>query len=382
LPSLAAKIEAKLEPRLEERLEHAYRTSYLHSDALIAKLMAVFWVAVNLFFVTVDFVVLGLGPMLLHALIARAVIVLFVALYIIRFSRSISPAEYDRLTLAMWLVASACILYLHGYARPTTYVNYYSVDILVVISMYVVVPGTFWNRVVPALFYTAGHLAVFFLIKTVDQPAVYLLFLISFLIANVIGLYFSTRYYTSRRQEFLGRWQDAATREKLAELANRDELTGALNRRGFFRRAEQEFAARALRDTTLSICVIDIDHFKTVNDTFGHQAGDEALKTFSAYVLGNSRDSDCFGRTGGEEFALLLPRTDAEKAMAIAERLRRRCRRLFENAANPALSFTVSIGVAEANSGDKTVYDFYGRADKALYAAKSGRDKVCLAAER
>jgi diguanylate cyclase (GGDEF)-like protein len=383
MPSLAAKIEKRLEPRLEERLEQAYRTRYLHSDTIIAKLMAAFWVAVNLFFVSVDFVVLGLGPTLLQALIVRAVILLFVSLYILRLSRSISPADYDRSTLVIWLIASACVLYLQAFTRPPTYINYYTVDILIVMSMYVVVPGTFWNRVIPALLYTVGHFAIFLLVKKVDQPAVYLIFFASFLIVNVIGLYFSTRYYTSRRQEFLGRRQDAATREKLAELANRDELTGALNRRGFFSRAEEEFAVRALQDTPLTICAIDIDYFKAVNDTFGHHAGDEALKTFSAHVRGASREGDCFGRTGGEEFALLLPRTDGKKALAIAERLRRQCRRLFNTSENPGLGFTVSIGVAQAIPGDKTVYDLYRRADKALYAAKGGgRDQVRLSAEQ
>ncbi|MDR7865763.1 MAG: GGDEF domain-containing protein [Sporomusaceae bacterium] len=381
MPLLAEKIENRFEPRLEERLEYAYRTRYLHSDTFVAKLMAAFWLAINLFFVSVDFVVLGVGPLLLQALIIRGVLLLFVSYYVIRLCRSISPAEYDRLTLFMWLVAAACVLYLQAFTRPPTYINYFTVDILIVMSMYVVVPGTFWNRVIPALLYTAGHFAIFFLIKKVDQLAPYLIFVISFLIVNVIGLYFSALYYTSRRQEFLGRYQDAVTRDKLAELANRDELTGALNRRGFFRRAEEEFAVHALSGSPLAIFVIDIDHFKAINDTFGHDAGDEALKTFCALVLGSIRERDSFGRTGGEEFALLLPRTEGEKAAAIAERLRKQCGHIFEQTATPNLRFTVSIGVAQALPDDKTVHDLYRRADKALYLAKDGgRNKVHFSA--
>jgi diguanylate cyclase (GGDEF)-like protein len=381
MPSLAGKIENKLEPRLEERLEHAYRTRYLHSDSLVAKIMAAFWVTVNLFFVYVDFVVLVGGPMLIQSLAVRGILLVFVGAYIVRLGRSVSPAEYDRLTLRMWLVAAACVLYLQAFLRPPAYVNYYTVDILIVMSIYVVVPGTFWNRVIPALLYTAGHFAVFFLIKIVSHPSVILIFVASFLIVNIIGLYFSTRYYTSRRQEFLGRHQDAVTRDKLAELATRDELTGALNRRGFFRRAEEEFAVHALNDSPLALFVIDIDHFKAINDTFGHDAGDEALRTFCAYVLGSIRERDSFGRTGGEEFALLLPRTEGQKAVAIAERLRKQCGRIFEKTPTPDLRFTVSIGVAQAMPVDKTVYDLYRRADKALYLAKDGgRNQVRLSA--
>lgn len=381
MPSLAEKITNALEPHLEERLEHAYRTRHLSDDILIAKLLAIFWVLVNLFFVSVDLVVLGDGPLLLKSLAVRGLLLLFICAYIVRLGRPVTPAGYDRLTLRMWLVAAACILYLQAFTRPPAYISYYTVDILIVMSMYVVVPGTFWNRVIPALAYTAGHFAVLFLVKQVDQPAVYLIFTASFLIVNVIGLFISTRYYSSRRREFLGRHQDAVTRDKLAELATRDELTGAFNRRGFFRRAEEEFAVRVLHDSPLSICVIDIDHFKAINDTFGHQAGDDALRTFCAHVLGAIRERDSFGRTGGEEFALLLPRTESKKAMAIAERIRRQCGRLFAATEPQALRFTVSIGVAQALPGDTTVYDLYRRADKALYLAKnSGRDQVRLSA--
>ncbi|MDT8901611.1 diguanylate cyclase [Anaeroselena agilis] len=381
LLALARKIENRLEPRLDERLERAYRTRYLHSDALIAKLLAAFWVAINLFFVYVDFLVLDGGPLLPQSLAVRGILLVAITAYVVRLGRSVSPAQYDRLTFLMWLVAAACILFLQAFLRPPTYINYYTVDILLIMSIYVVVPGTFWNRVIPALLYTAGHFAIFFLIKIVDQPAIVLIFVASFLIVNIIGLYFSARYYTSRRREYLGRHQDAVTRDKLAELATRDELTGALNRRGFFRRAEEEFAVRALDDSPLSLFVIDIDHFKAINDTFGHHAGDDALKTFSAHILDIIRERDSFGRTGGEEFALLLPRTDGEKAVTIAERLRGQCGRLFEQSTPPAPAFTVSIGVAQAQPGDKTVYDLYRRADKALYQAKNGgRNQVSFSA--
>ncbi len=249
--------------------------------------------------------------------------------------------------------------------------------------MYVVVPGTFWNRVIPALFYTAGHFAIFFLIKKVDQAAIYLIFTISFLIVNVVGLFISTRYYSARRQEFLARHRDAVTRDKLAELVTRDELTGALNRRGFFRRAEDEFAASALHGSPLALLVIDIDHFKVINDTFGHHAGDDALRTFCAAVLESIRDADSFGRTGGEEFALLLPNTAGGDALAIAERLRQQCGSLFATSETPALRFTVSVGVAQALPGDKTVYDLHRRADKAMYRAKNnGRNQVCFSADQ
>jgi diguanylate cyclase (GGDEF)-like protein len=162
---------------------------------------------------------------------------------------------------------------------------------------------------------------------------------------------------------------------RLGELATRDSLTGALNRGAFEQRLEAELARTSRTQAPLSLVVLDVDHFKRINDTQGHAAGDRALRALSAAVLEAKRRSDVFGRVGGEEFAIALPDTGIAGAERFAEGLR--------EALRPALggvSLTVSLGVTDAVTADRSVRGMLHSADLALYAAKrAGRDRVVRA---
>src|SRR5690349_23782803 len=105
-------------------------------------------------------------------------------------------------------------------------------------------------------------------------------------------------------------------------LASHDSLTGALNRGAFEQRLEAEVARTQRTDAPLALVVFDVDHFKSINDRFGHAAGDDALRAIGDAVSGGMRRSDVFGRLGGEEFALLLPETDMAGAAVVADKLR------------------------------------------------------------
>jgi diguanylate cyclase (GGDEF)-like protein len=129
--------------------------------------------------------------------------------------------------------------------------------------------------------------------------------------------------------------------------------------------------------------MLDIDHFKVVNDTYGHHAGDVALQSLMVTSRQALRDWDIMGRMGGEEFAVVMPETDANQALYVAERLRKAVAATgipLED--GKVVHMTVSTGIATANNDDVSVDTLLERADKALYEAKrSGRDKVCLAEE-
>jgi diguanylate cyclase (GGDEF)-like protein len=159
------------------------------------------------------------------------------------------------------------------------------------------------------------------------------------------------------------------------ELAIRDELTGSHNRRHLIRLIENEKERTARVGSLFCLCLLDIDHFKRINDTYGHLAGDAVLREFAATVQRQIRDSDSFGRYGGEEFLLMLPETSIDEAQALAERVRANIARLgFEDL--PDLAVTVSIGVAEFRV-DEPIAQTVARADEALYQAKSsGRNRV------
>ena len=160
---------------------------------------------------------------------------------------------------------------------------------------------------------------------------------------------------------------------RLRTLASHDSLTGALNRGAFEQRLDAELARARRSSTHLSLVIFDVDHFKRLNDSFGHAAGDAALRAIGDIVAAGMRRSDVFGRLGGEEFGLLLPDTGIAGAATVADKLRRRL-------AAPTAGqrpLTVSFGVAEVHGGASTARAMFDDADRALYAAKrAGRDRV------
>ena len=169
---------------------------------------------------------------------------------------------------------------------------------------------------------------------------------------------------------------------ELQRLATTDPLTGALNRRAFTERSVIE-GDRARRGSyAASVVICDLDHFKAINDSHGHASGDLVLKTFTAIVQEMIRPSDALGRIGGEEFAILLPGSDAAAAMRVAERVRARfAATLVPVAGGAELAATASFGVA-AWAPDQSLDGAMQAADAALYAAKAaGRDCVKLAGE-
>lgn len=164
--------------------------------------------------------------------------------------------------------------------------------------------------------------------------------------------------------------------EQIGELAIRDELTGAYNRRYLMEALVREQSRAERSGMPLAVCLIDLDHFKGINDGFGHAAGDGVLKDFARLVPQELRAVDVHGRFGGEEFLIILPGADTEGAQACAERVRART----EATAFPGVPrVTVTVGVA-TYARKEPVSALLARADKALYEGKSaGRNKVVAA---
>lgn len=163
--------------------------------------------------------------------------------------------------------------------------------------------------------------------------------------------------------------------EDLRRERDLDRLTGVLNRRGFEERADRILARSAGR---ASLLLCDLDHFKRVNDTFGHGAGDEVLRTFGAILRNNIRKHDVVGRVGGEEFAILLPDTDEKEARLFAMRLRKAMATAAFALPEATISITASIGIA-IGDGQERRASLTARADRALYQAKNaGRDRVAF----
>lgn len=167
---------------------------------------------------------------------------------------------------------------------------------------------------------------------------------------------------------------------KLHLMVHTDQLTGINNRGRFMELLEIELARTRRYNHTFSILMIDLDRFKSINDSYGHSAGDEALRTMARILLDSGlRQSDFCGRIGGEEFTVALPETPLQHALSVAERIRSKVAATPAVFGNQQISMTCSIGVAEEKPDD--VQDtILNRADQAMYQAKnSGRNKVCQA---
>lgn len=164
---------------------------------------------------------------------------------------------------------------------------------------------------------------------------------------------------------------------KVMQLSQFDELTKLGNRRYLLSCAEHFCKHTQRTGCPLGLILIDIDHFKYVNDTYGHPAGDQILKVFAEVLKNEAREVDILARIGGEEFCVLVPDTEEDGVMKLAERLRQKVSELTHQQLSITTSITVSIGVAVSRQKEVTFQHLYARADKALYQAKShGRNRV------
>jgi two-component system, cell cycle response regulator len=170
-----------------------------------------------------------------------------------------------------------------------------------------------------------------------------------------------------------------ATRDELTIQATHDSLTGLLNRSALFEAIEREHARAQRMGGSYSVVMVDLDHFKKINDTYGHQAGDAVIREACQRMLAQTRQYDTVGRYGGEEFLVLLPQSDLAGGIQEATRINESIRSRPFDIGTTQLPVTASLGVASSEQdGNLTVQELIHQADEALYHAKqAGRNRVC-----
>lgn len=167
---------------------------------------------------------------------------------------------------------------------------------------------------------------------------------------------------------------------QLQTISRVDGLTGLYNRRYWQERFEHEFKLSIRNKSCVTLIMLDIDHFKAVNDTYGHQTGDEVIRNIADIIRQATRGTDIAGRYGGEEFVILLPDTSCENAITVAERIRKAVMGTLIKYEHHELKYTCSLGVADLHGAYTKSQEWVEAADQALYAAKEGgRNKVVIA---
>jgi len=280
------------------------------------------------------------------------------------------------LTVPMLLAAGAMttyIVFVGAQARPTLSAIYLSAFMFGMLTL------SARRLAGVAVCYVGFYAATIALSVLVDAQALDLprelfqLFVFALLLSwfSILGSYYSGLRAKLRRTND----ELSAALRNSEVLAATDALTGCSNRRQAFVQLQVE-AQRVQRGGALSVALVDIDHFKSINDAHGHACGDEVLKSFAAAALRTLRPTDGLGRWGGEEFLVVLSQTRLEAALAAAGRLRRVVEEMQVPALPAGRRITVSIGVAEHRPGDSAERTVE-RADQALYRAKqSGRNRV------
>lgn len=207
-----------------------------------------------------------------------------------------------------------------------------------------------------------------------DLALCFLLYLGGVVIVALAGWTY-WRERVKHRETRLSNEELRAVNNQLAFEASYDELTGSLTRRYFFHRFDQLLEGVQRKHDPMSLIVADLDHFKSINDTYGHAIGDQVLCRFVLVCSSTLRGDDLIGRIGGEEFAILLPGASERDALRVADRIRERCKRESLEGSEPPLRFSASFGITEWQEGDSPM-NMIERADMALYRAKrAGRDR-------
>jgi diguanylate cyclase (GGDEF)-like protein len=289
--------------------------------------------------------------------------------------KTVKVRVYDRLML-WWMSFVVLFLLLFNFARPADFLTT-SYDVILPFAIYIISPLRIFHSLVLAVGFSTGTLYIDFFHKTGIDPATLNMVLVSQSIVHILGLGSAVQIQSYRRKSFKAYLQEKDAREMAAYLANIDPLTKSLTRRQFFSIAESEFLRFSRYRRQLSMLVLDADHFKNINDTYGPSAGDLVLRSLSLVVLEQKRTQDTYGRLGGEEFGLLLPETNLDQAKVVAERVQTAWAQTPCNVDGRLIYSTVSIGVAEAGAQDNSFEDVLRRADRMMYKAKeAGRNRI------
>lgn len=331
-----------------------------------------------------DYYYLGYSDNFFNTTIVRILLIIFLIVYLNRIKRFRNPIAFDRFILILSIIFSTGVCVLLYFLRNSPLTAY--TPLLLILGYYIFLPVGYIYRIISGI---TGSLMFLYFYQYIirNTPSGGSEILTAFLIANVLGISFTRETIRLKYREFLDHCREHEIRRNLEieikekerlentlrNLAETDSLTGDINRRKFMEIFEDELKRAFRYHRPLCLLILDVDHFKKINDSYGHMQGDRAIQHLSKVVSEELRSSDTFARIGGEEFAIILPETDTPSGVIVSEKLRKKVESSSMQTETP---FTISLGIAGYERG-MTIDDLYAKADIALYRAKkAGRNRT------
>lgn len=376
----------------DAQTEQAFRSYVEARTARHLKTTIIVWALLTLLFGLLDYQDLGMSPgfyLLMTMRVGAAA--MLVVLYVLVSGR-------PHLATAGWPVTLVAILgfplmFVIFFVRPDTAAWNVGVISIMLISIYVFLPNRLMLNTLIAAYGLIGTLTT--LTLRGSDAATLIALAIVMLLPVVTGFVAARRLQVVQRQEFaLLQRVTLANQDLKQEIERRKELEGELQRQattdpltGLSNRRQYEMLFRRERERcvrqggAMVVGIADLDHFKQINDTHGHDLGDQALKHVAQIFLESLRQSDVVGRFGGEEFILLLPDTQITQAQAVVERLREQLANTPLVAGSLKIPVTATFAITQVRVDDDSIEDIIRRADKSLYQGKkAGRNRVVVAA--
>jgi len=295
--------------------------------------------------------------------------------------------------LPLWILATGIILIVP--LRPDSLFTQVTAVVVATMAFYLLIPNLLTVAMFASLYLSIGFLVAAVLFAEIT-PVVTLRIALLLIMTNVVGFCALLRLETLQRKQFAllheERNQNRLLLKEIAHrksleaqlrmVAERDALTGLDSRSHFMKRAGALLQRSRLEKVPFSLFMIDVDHFKSINDTWGHTHGDWVLTKIAAACAQSLRPTDVIGRFGGEEFIVALPNTGPEDAQIVAERLKKRVAELPLKEGMSELCLSVTIGIALAHPEEADLESLITRADQTLYVGKrGGRNRVVMCRE-
>jgi diguanylate cyclase (GGDEF)-like protein len=372
------------EPVVSLRFEKAkveldYRRFFLDQDKRQAVIAIALFATLKASFGAIDLMV-QTGDSAWQVLALRFGFVLASMVVLVLMARLREPRHFDALMFGWTLLAVASQFYTISH-RPPDHFGFLGTSPILILLFFCFFRNRFELQLFAAGLLVAMDLLTLMFLRDPLATNVLVQTLATYALAMIVGVVVSLQLKRTRRSYFTTLQRERRLVATMSELAYRDGLTGTFNRRSFLLQAGEQWQHGSNNEINACVLMLDLDHFKQLNDLHGHDAGDQALVRFTALVESIKRQQDIFGRLGGEEFALFLPATTRSQAQAMADRIVTQCQSLSLGADGNA-RMSVSVGIAEVTTADADLAATMFRADKALYFAKeSGRARSAVAGE-